>query len=82
MANKNSGNQSGGKKERVRKSPEEAQKAIVGRVRKVIGKATAQLQAAQIRASGRPGGNPALIAAYEAFDKALVDITAPKTEGK
>lgn len=59
---------------RVKRTAAEGQRVVIERTRKMIGKATASLQAAQIRASGRPGGNPELIKAFETYDAVLVEI--------
>jgi hypothetical protein len=59
---------------RVKRTAAETQRIVIDRTRKMIAKATASLQAAQIRASGRPGGNPQLIQAFETYDAVLVAI--------
>ena len=58
-----------------RKTPAEAKAAIVARVRSVIRRGVARLQAAEMRASGNPEGNAELLAAYKAFDAALSGAT-------
>lgn len=79
MARRKGSSTTGGDK--VKKSKDQVKSEIVERTRKMVKRAVARLNAAEVRTSGNPEGNWNLLKAYKAFDGELAAIVTPKSNG-